>query len=330
MIAWPRARALAPFVLAGLVAACAQAPLAPDPVPVVAPVVAVDSTREDALRRHRELAAAARAAGDLALAQDHLQVVALLDPANAAIRNDLATLQADIGRRLGEHHEAARAALRAGDTARATSEYLRALALAPRDADAARGLREIDRQSMARAQSGRAARVRVEELVGERGAARAALGAAAATDPRDAYDLDIRLELLRAGDTTSALRELKAWVDAHPRDRTARQRIGAAVAERAKEAENRGQGAQALALYEQALALRGEPMPEWSARIAALRKHASGDFYAEGVKLMRTDLAGAIGKFEAALKADPQHTLAAARLREAKAMQDKLSKVPAK
>jgi hypothetical protein len=57
--------------------------------------------------------------------------------------------------------------------------------------------------------------------------------------------------MLSAGDTAGALRELKAWVDAHPRDRASRQRIGAAVAERAKELEGRGQRELALGLYEQ-------------------------------------------------------------------------------
>ena len=61
-------------------------------------------------------------------------------------------------------------------------------------------------------------------------------------------------------------------------------RIGAAVAERAKELEGKGQREAALGLYEQALSLRGEPQPEWSARVAALRKSVAADYYNEGVK----------------------------------------------
>jgi len=343
-------RSATPIAAVALLAACAQAPPAPDaPAPRVFTKL-VDTPREDAVRRHREYAAASRAANDPATALDHLQVAAMLEPDNAAVRRDIASVQEQIRIQAREHLEAGRAAQRSNDLSRASSEFLRVLAVDPRNAEAARALRDIDRQNMARAQAGRAARVRVEDLFAEARAAWAAPApaagsappaaaaprsataapAAAAADPREGYDLDMRIEMMRAGDTTSALRELKAWVDAHPRDRAARQRIGAAVAERAKDAESRGQRAQALTLYEQALALRGEPMAEWTSRIAALKKAASDEYYNEGVKLMRTDLPAAIGKFEAALKVDPQHTNAALRLREAKTMQDRLSRVPAK
>ena len=136
--------------------------------------------------------------------------------------------------------------------------------------------------------------------------------------------------MFRAGDTTTALRELKAWVDAHPKDRAGRQRVGSAVAERAKELEGKGQREAALNLYEQALSLRGEPQPEWSARVAALRKSVAADYYNQGVKAMRTDLNGAVRSFETAVKLDPQNANAANRLREAKAARDKLSRIPAK
>ena len=136
--------------------------------------------------------------------------------------------------------------------------------------------------------------------------------------------------MLRAGDSATALRELKAWVDAHPKDRAGRQRVGAAVAERAKELEARGQREAALGLYEQALALRGEPQAEWSSRIASLRKSVASDYYNEGVKLMRTDLDGSVAALEKAVRLDPQNANAANRLREAKAARDKLSRMPGK
>ena len=156
-------------------------------------------------------------------------------------------------------------------------------------------------------------------------------------DDRDGADiirsrigLERRADVIRPGDSVTALRELKAWVDAHPKDRAGRQRIGAAVAERAKEAEGKGQRETALGLYEQALALRGEPQAEWSARIAALRKSVANDYYTDGVRLMRTDLDGAVVALEKAVKLDPRNANAANRLREAKAARDKLSRMPAK
>lgn len=336
----------APVAAAALVAACAQTPEvsdepSPSPSPTPRVMRPIEGPREDAARRHREQARAARAAGDLATARDHLHVIALLHPEDDALRREIEALRAEIRRGVNERLEAARAAARAGDNGRASSEYLRALALEPRNAEATRALRDIDRQNMARAQSGRAARVRVEDLFADARAARTAppaagapatgtAGAPPATDARDVYDLDQRLEMLRAGDTSGALRELKAWVDTHPRDRAGRQRVGAAVAEKAKENEGKGQREAAISLYEQAIALRGEPQADWTARIAAIRKAIGEDAYNEGVKLMRTDLAGAIRRFEAALKADPQNARAATRLREAKAAQEKLSRMPAR
>ena len=330
-------RTAAAVAIATLVAACAQAPTPPDGEPAPAPrVVRADGPRDEAIRRHRELAREARSAGDLATALDHLHVVTMLAPGDEAARRDAETLRSEIQRGVRENLEAGRSAMRAGDSGRASTAFLRVLALEPRNAEAARSLREIDRQNMARAQANRAARVRVEDLFADARAAKAAPPAgysaapAAATGGNDAYDLDQRIEMFRAGDTTTALRELKAWVDAHPKDRAGRQRIGVAVAERAKELEGKGQREQALSLYEQALSMRGEPQPEWSARIAALRKSVAADYYNEGVKLMRTDLNGAVRSLETAVKLDPQNANAANRLREAKAARDKLSRMPAK
>ena len=333
-----RARAAAAVAVAVLVGACAQAPTAPEE-PAPAPLIRSDGARDEAVRRHRELAREARAAGARATAVDHLHVVAMLAPGDEAARRDAETLRAEIQRGVRENLEAGRAAMRSGDNAKASTAFLHVLALEPRNAEAARNLREIDRQNMARAQANRAARVRVEDLFADARAARAAppagyaaapAAAASATGVANDYDLEQRIEMLRAGDSATALRELKAWVDAHPKDRAGRQRVGAAVAERAKELEARGQREAALGLYEQALALRGEPQAEWSSRIASLRKSVASDYYNEGVKLMRTDLDGSVAALEKAVRLDPQNANAANRLREAKAARDKLSRMPGK
>jgi len=335
-------RPLAALVAAGLLGACAQAPSAPEsaeevPAPRTIFVKPSGGPRMEAARRHRDLAKAARSAGDLATARDHLAVVVLVEPDDASARQELDALTAEIRKRVNDHLEDARAAQRAGDAGRASAEYLRVLALEPRQAEATRALKEIDRQNMARAQSSRASRVRVEDLFADARAARAAppakggAAATASTEPRDAsYDLEARLELLRSSDPSVALRELKVWVDANPRDRASRQKIGAAVAERAKEAEGRGQNALAFSLYEQAVVLRGEPQREWSASAATLRKQVGEERYGEGVRLMRTDIDGAVRALEAAVQADPKNALAAAKLREAQAAQQRFKKMPAK
>ncbi|MEO8485308.1 MAG: hypothetical protein ABI585_03130 [Betaproteobacteria bacterium] len=340
-------RSCAAVAFAALAGACAQAPTPPDDDgPAPAPrIIRQEGPREDAIRRHRELAREARAAGDLATAVDHLHVVAMLADDDAA-RRETEALRAEIRRGVRDSLEAGRTAMRAGESGRAATAFLRVLALDPRNAEAARSLREIDRQNMARAQAGRASRVRVEDLFSDARAARtapaapaapatpamaaASATAAAAAAGNDAFDVDQRMEMFRAGDTAGALRELKAWVDAHPRDRAMRQKIGATLAERAKELEGKSQREPALGLFEQALALRGEPQPEWTARIVVLTKTVGGDYYNDGVKLMRTDVNGAIRAFETSVRYDPQNASAQARLRDAKAVRDKLSRMPAK
>ena len=339
----PTTRTLCAVALAALAAACAQGPTASDDDAPPPRIVRTDVPRDEAVRRHRELAREAQRAGDLATAVDHLHVVAMLADDDAAKR-EAEALRNEIRRQVRDQLEAGRNARAAGDNAKASTAFLHVLALEPRNAEAARALRDIDRQNMARAQASRASRVRVEDLFADARAAKVApaapVGSAMAAPPapvpvvagNDAFDIDQRLAMLSAGDTAGALRELKAWVDAHPRDRAARQRIGAAVADRAKELEGRGprEREQALGLYEQALVLRGEPMPEWSAKVAALKKSVGNEYYGDGVKLMRTDLNGAIKAFETSVRYDPQNANAQARLREAKAARDKLAKIPAK
>ena len=82
--------------------------------------------------------------------------------------------------------------------------------------------------------------------------------------------------MLRAGDVNGGLRDLKAYVDANPGNRAARQRIGTAVADRARELQSKGSREQALALYEQAVALRGEATPEWTAQMQVAAQGAVG------------------------------------------------------
>ena len=260
-------------VLCAALAGCAQQPAAPDADAgpgagiAVARVGHAPSARADAIARQAELAKAASEAGDHAQALAHHEVLALLDPANPAHRQAAEASRAAIARAVREYLAAAAAARRAGDAVRARDAYLRALAQDPRNAEAAAALRDIERQQMARTQADRAARARsMETLVA------GARSRAQAQTQAESYDLEQRIELVRAGDVSAGLREARAWVDANAGDRDGRGRLAAAVAERAREAERQGQRESALSLYEAANALRGEPLPEWTARARELRR----------------------------------------------------------
>ena len=315
------------LLVLALLAGCAQAPPAPPPTAPPPPVRAVvpDPARADAVAKHRKLAEAARKSGDLAAAATHLQVLTLLEPGNDGWSRDLAAVRAAIARDAKAELQAGQAALAAGDVERASRAMLRALALDPTDTDAQKALREIDRRRFTRIQADRSARaLNLQDQVATAAAQRTQAGR---NDAGDGYDVEQAIELFRAGDTTGGLREFKAYVEANPGNRAVRQRIAGVVADRARELENQGQREQALNLYEQATALRGDTAGPWAARVPPLKKALSQEYFEKGSRVFRSDLAQAIGYFESSLRFDPANAQAAAKLREAKAARDKLDRI---
>ena len=302
--------------------ACAELPPAPGPAsgpgPAATREAIAQAPRAVAIARQAELAKAASDAGDHAAALAHREVLVLLDPADPAHRQAAAASRAAIERGVRAELAAGAAARRAGELPRARDAYLRALALDPRDTEAASALREIEQQQMARIQADRAARARSMETVVANAKSRA---------QADSYDLEQRIELLRAGDPAVGVREARAWVEANPGDRDGRARLAAAAAERARDAERRGQRDSALSLYESANALAATPSAEWSGRARELRRVLGEAQYADGMRAMRTDLAAAIRHFEAAVRYDPDNAKAQERLRDARTAQEKLRKI---
>lgn len=306
-----------------LVAACAEMP-APPVAPIAAPPppsAIPDVERARIIARHRELARKYRQEGELPAAAAQLHILTLLAPGDDSFARELAATRAAIDKGAKESLAAGTSALRAGDSERAMAAMLRVLALDPGNAEAARAVRDIERQRLARIQADRAAKVRQQE---EMNANRGGRAVAQAADSTDTYDLEQRLEMFRAGDTVGGLRELRGYVDANPRDRAARQRIGAIVYDKAREIESKGAREHALAMYEQAIALRGDAAPGWATTTQALRKALSDEFYEKGVRSFRTDVSAAVRDLETSLRYDPQNAKAAAKLKEARAAQEKL------
>jgi tetratricopeptide (TPR) repeat protein len=321
-----------------LLAACAQAPVATAPVAELPQASPADDARGQAILRHRQLAQKAREAGDLATAAMEWHVVVLLAPDTPAYRREQEAVNAAIRQGVREQLQTGNAALKNGDNERATQAMLRVLALEPGNDEAAKALREIDRQRMARIQTDRAQKLRPVDMNALKGAPSGATGGVAnaasnsatnaANDVVAQYDLEQPLEMLRAGDVSGGLRELRAYVDANPGNRAARQRIGNAVADRARELAGKGSREQAYLLYEQAVALRGETTPEWTAQMQALRKALSDEYYSNGERAYRTDVALAIRQWETSLRYDPENLKASSRLRDARAAQEKLKNIP--
>ncbi|MCC6198567.1 MAG: hypothetical protein IT518_29310 [Burkholderiales bacterium] len=313
------------FVVAGL-AGCAQMPAerAPAPAPLVAAPAPppASSTLTEAIARHRGLADAARKQGDLPAVAVQLQLLTVLAPDDASFARDLAATRTAMDREAREQLQAGQAALAANDLDRAHTALLRTLALAPGNTEAAHALREIDRRRLTRIQADRAAKVNHQDQVAMRGAPRAP-----PPEVNDAFDIEQAIEIFRAGDASAGLRDMKAFVEANPGSRAARQRLGGVVAERARELEDQGQREQALNLYEQASALRGDNNGAWAARVEPLKKALSRDYYEKGTRAYRTNLTQAITFFEVSVRYDPANTQANLKLKEAKAARDKLEKI---
>ncbi len=319
MSADQRLRGTAALVMTTLLAACAQAPVATEPPPVAPRASFAEDARTRAIAQHQQLARQASDAGDLATAAQQWHVVVLLAPGEQKYRREEDAVNAAIRQGVREQLQIGAGALKSGDTDRATQAMLRVLALDPDNDEAAKALRDIDRQRISRIQGDRAQKLRPVDV--------AALKSGA-PDNGPVYDLEQALEMLRAGDVNGGLRELRAYVDANPGNRAARQKIGAAVADRARELQTKGSREQAYQLYEQAVALRGEGTPEWNAQMQALRRALSDEYYSNGERAYRTDVALAIKQWETSLRYDPQNLRASARLRDARAAQEKLKKIP--
>ena len=314
---------------AAAVAGCAQVPPAerPPAAPASPPVASTPGPSRsvgEAIARHRKLADDARRSGDLAAAAQQLQVLTVLAPDEAAYARELASARAAIEKESRETLQSAVAALNAGDLDRATAAMLRVLALEPSQPDAAKALREIDRRRLSRIQADRAARVTQQ---GEAAARSSNARPQGQGEVNDGFDVEQAIEMVRAGDTSNGLRDLRAYVDANRGNRATRQRIGNAVADRARELEDQGSKEQAVALYEQAVALRGDAGAPWASRMTALKKSLSQDYLDRGTRAYRTNLAQAITFFETSVKYDPENTTASIKLKEAKMAREKLDKI---
>lgn len=309
-----------------LLAACAQVPAPPAPTaPDATPLVSgAEAERTEAIAKHRTLAEKAMRDGDLAAAAAQWQILTLLAPDNDSYRQEWATVRAAIATQAKDSLRAGSLAMTAGDLDRASQAMLRVLALDPNQLEAATTLREIDRRRFARIQADRAAKVRIEDQVALAATMRVQ---AAEGEAGNGFDLEQALEMLRAGDATGGIRDLKAFVAANPGNLAARQRIGAAVAERARDLEDHGSREQALRLYEQATELRGDPPAPWASRLPPLRRAISQDYFDKGSRAYRRNITQAITFFEMSLRYDPANAQAALKLREARVARERLDKI---
>jgi tetratricopeptide (TPR) repeat protein len=266
-----RASAWLPLCGVLVLAACAEAPVQ---APAPAPRSPAADAAAAAAAEHRQLARRSAQAGDHAAAAREWHIVVLLAPRDEEAHKEYDAERATIRERVRENLQAGLTASRNGETERATQAMLRVLALDPENAEAAKVLRDIDRQRATRIQAGQAQRAAKETGTSAANAGRAAPAPAqgATAEASESYDIEQPIEMFKAGDINGGLRDFRAFVDANPRNDAARRRIASVVYDRGVEAEQKGAHEQALMLIEQALSLRGKAVPEWSAKAQAIRR----------------------------------------------------------
>ncbi len=265
----------------------------------------------------------ARRSGDLATAAAQWQILTLLAPDDAAYARELAAVRASIDKEARDIVAAGMRAMAAGDLDRASAaDAARAGArsvAARRGEDAARNRpAPLDAHPGRPGGQGRPAGQGRRRRRAPRG--RRARRTTASTSSR------------RSRCCAPAIRAAACAICKRVRRREPRQPRGAPAhrqRRRRSRARARGPGrARAgAALYEQAIALRGDASAPWAARVPPLKKALSQDYLDKGTRAYRTNIAQAITFFETSVKYDPANTQAALKLKDAKAARDKLDKI---
>src|SRR5215475_8009929 len=182
------------LALCGLLAlaACAEAPVQPAPP---APRSPTADAAAAAAAEHRQVARRSAQAGDHAAAAREWHVVLLLAPRDEEARKEYDAERAAIRERVRENLQAGLTAWRNGETERATQAMLKVLALDPENAEAAKVLRDIDRQRATRIQASQAQRAARENQASVANGSRTA-----AVDGNETYDIEQPIEMFKAGD----------------------------------------------------------------------------------------------------------------------------------
>jgi tetratricopeptide (TPR) repeat protein len=285
------------LLFAVLLAACAT----PEPPPAAR--AATLPTPQDALEAsYRERALAASKDRRWAEALMNWELLALLRPGVPEYRSQIAETQRRIGEVSAEALRAGDAARRRGDADSAQTQYLRVLAVDPDNVEAMQALRELDRERVRRAYFNRAPR-NVAAPNARNGAAQPLPGA------------EVGVVLHRQGDHLGAIQALTRHLQAHPNDEGAKElladsnfHVGAAYAQQNKLED-------ALLYYERARTLGYRDTSALTAVLRQTRKALADEYVKQG-DVAASDRRKAVALWEQALKVDPTHAEAAARLRQ--------------
>ena len=303
--------------IAALVAACASAPPPERPeAPTVSPTVVEPTAASltELERSYRDRAAALARDGRWAEARSVLEVLLLVEPDSPSYRQQYELAQARIAELVAERLKAADKARQAGENEQATLAYLRVLSIDPRDAAAARALRELEVERVKRAYLSRPPRVVLANRSPERNGTRNALPPSA----NDVGDLELGVMLFRQGDYAGSAQNLEKYLQKYPRHEGARGYLADAYHQLGLAALQKGRREEALGYLEKAQRLGYSDPTELTKAIRSVRQALGEEYYRLGVQAFGSSIDRAISLWERSVYFDPGQTQAQLRLQQAR------------
>lgn len=210
-----------------------------------------------------------------------------------------------------------------GDWLGSVQLYLQALSEDPGYSEAARALRELEKEQLSRGNTRSLAHLSNGEAAGTRSAPRRAVAPSAA----QGRELESAVMLLHQGDYELSAKMLELHLRRYPNDELASRTLREAYAALGRERVQQGKKEEALTYLQKAQSGKpggaGEPLG--SAR--SLRKDIAQDYYERGVRAQRTNLDEAIRLWQQALQYDPELTQARLRIEQARRMRENLDAI---
>jgi len=284
-----------------LLGACATPP---PPAQTPRATVALPSSQDNLESTYRERAQAAVKDRRWADALVQWEVLALLRPNVPEYRAQVEQTQKRIVETTTEALRAGEAARKRGDVDAAQTQYLRVLAVDPDHAEAMQELRELERDRVRRAYFNRAPR-NVLTMPGPRNG-----------PPPPLPGAEVGVVLHRQGDYAGAIQALSRHLQAHPNDEGAKELLADANFHMAAALAQQNRLEDALAHYERARTLGYRDNAALTAALRQTRRSLADEYVRQGNTALAGDRRKAISLWEQAVKVDPTHADAAAKLRQ--------------
>ena len=288
---------------AAVLGACAT----PSPPPAHAPRAALPGPQDNLEATYRERALAAVKDRRWADALVQWEVLVVLRPNVPEYRAQVEQTQKRIAEISVEALRAGDGARKRGDLEGAQMQYLRVLAVDPDHGEAMQALREMERERVRRAYFNRAPRNVLMTPTPRNG------------PPQTLPGAEIGVVLHRQGDYAGAVAALGRHLQAHPNDEGAKELLADATFQVAANLAQQNRLEEALAQYERARTLGYRDSAALNGALRQTRKALADDYVRQGNEALATDRRKAVSLWEQALKVDPAHAEATARVRQGRA-----------